>query len=119
MSEPNHFYGSGITPWMLAECMESSGIPHVDALRCDITEYAFRKKGDDHKMIDDLSKAIACAERAIEVLKKRIGAESQPELPIGADDGEVFLCPKCGDDPSFCDDCKERREGGCRPVPAE
>jgi hypothetical protein len=74
-------YGKGITPWHLCEHMQSSGNAHVDALRCDVIEYAFRKKGDEAKMIDDLEKAAHCATRAAEVLRKRLAEKQQPEFP--------------------------------------
>jgi hypothetical protein len=108
-------YGNGVKPWDLCEDMQSSGNAHVDALRADVIEYAFRKKGDVDKMIDDLEKAAHCATRAAEVLRKR--KVEEPELPFAESLPPVpkepifypFKCLDCGKptlpDKPYCATC--------------
>lgn len=75
-----HYKSASVTPWMLQKHMSTSGSVFVDARRCDAIKYAFRKKGDRAKMLEDLRKAHHCLEGAIEELE-RIHLNEQPHLP--------------------------------------
>lgn len=77
----SHYKNGKIQPWDLTRCMETSGSPHVDGCRFAIIKYAFRKKGDSHKMIEDLRKAAHYAEEAAAALEAIEAAKNQPELP--------------------------------------
>jgi hypothetical protein len=77
-----HYRKGRVQPWDLMRSMETSGNAHVDGCRCAIIKYAFRKKGDEHKMIDDLRKAAHYAEEAAQALGEMLAARNQPELPL-------------------------------------
>lgn len=117
-------YGTGVTPWMLCEDMNSSGIAHVDALRCDVIKYAFRLKNPDDpaKLVDDLEKAAHCATRAVEILRKKFRESTEPELPfvemVIFHAPEVAACKVCNSfrhiaqmTDGVCRDCYFKMEG--------
>ena len=78
----NHYRAGKVQPWDLTRCMESSGNAHVDGCRFAIIKYAFRRKGDGHKMIEDLRKAAHYAEEAARALEEAEAMKGQPELPF-------------------------------------
>lgn len=76
-----HYRKGKVQPWDLTQHMETSGNAHVDGCRCAIIKYAFRKKGDVHKMIDDLRKAAHYAEEAAQTLERLEAEKGMDELP--------------------------------------
>lgn len=94
-------YGK-VDPFVLTRVMKSSGNAHVDFCRGNIIKYAFRKKGDTAKMIDDLGKAAHYVAEAIDTLKREAAAKNQPELFRG----QAPACKDCacqGPCPEICD----------------
>tara|TARA_R110000803_G_scaffold136034_1_gene202980 strand:+ start:7176 stop:7499 length:324 start_codon:yes stop_codon:yes gene_type:complete len=69
-------YGD-VQPWDLQRKMPTSGNAFVDGRRCDVIKYAFRMKGDDYKLLDDLKKAQHCIEVAIECLEEELSPFSK------------------------------------------
>lgn len=67
MKTPAH-YDKPITPWMLQECMESTGNAFIDARRTDVIEYVFRIKDNP---LEDLKKARHCLDAAIKIMEKK------------------------------------------------
>lgn len=61
-----------LDPWKLQQEMESSGNAFVDARRADTIKYAFRMKGDKHKLLNDLKKARHCVDAAVKELEANI-----------------------------------------------
>lgn len=82
-----HYRKGKVQPWDLTQHMETSGNAHVDGCRCSIIKYAFRKKGDAHKMIDDLRKAAHYAEEAAQTLERLEAERGQMDLALGYCDG--------------------------------
>lgn len=95
-----HYRRGKIQPWDLTQNMETSGNAHVDGCRCSIIKYAFRKKGDVHKMIDDLRKAAHYAEEAAQTLERVEAEKGMDELPWkwNKEPGQetVIACERCG-----------------------
>lgn len=61
-------YLKPVQPWDLMKVMDSSGNAFVDACRCNVIKYSFRKKTD---MVEDLKKARHYLDAAIGVLEKQ------------------------------------------------
>lgn len=61
-------YLKPVQPWDLMKVMDSSGNAFVDACRCNVIKYSFRKKTTD--MLEDLKKARHYLDAAIEALEK-------------------------------------------------
>lgn len=64
-------YGT-LQPWDLQRVMKSWGNLFVDARRCDVMKYIFRKKSDP---LEDLKKARHCLDAAIAEMEKSLQAK--------------------------------------------
>lgn len=62
-------YAAPVAPWDLQQTMQTSGDAFVDARRADAIKYAWRKKGGDARMLEDLKKAAHCLAAAIQRLE--------------------------------------------------
>lgn len=72
--------GQQVTPWSLQRTMPSSGIMFCDLRRGDAFKYAWRKKGDLPKMIDDWRKAVDCLNAAIAEAEQHLQHEPYPAI---------------------------------------